>query len=61
MRLELDDLQINNYKIYQDRDAFCFGIDSVLLANFFLNNINTINENIKVCDLCQLFYSATLL
>ena len=53
MRLELDDLQINNYKIYQDRDAFCFGIDSVLLANFFLNNINTINENIKVCDLCS--------
>ena len=53
MRLELDDLQINNYKIYQDRDAFCFGIDSVLLANFFLRNINTINENIKVCDLCS--------
>ena len=53
MRLELDELQINNYKIYQDRDAFCFGIDSVLLANFFLNNINTINENIKICDLCS--------
>ena len=53
MRLELDDLQINNYKIYQDRDAFCFGIDSVLLANFFLRNINTLNDNIKVCDLCS--------
>lgn len=53
MRLELDDLQINNYKIYQDRDAFCFGIDSVLLANFFLRNINTINDNIKICDLCS--------
>ena len=53
MRLELDDLQINNYKIYQDRDAFCFGIDSVLLANFFLENINIVNENIKICDLCS--------
>ena len=53
MRLELDDLQINNYKIYQDRDAFCFGIDSVLLANFFLRNINVKDNNIKICDLCS--------
>lgn len=47
MRLELDDLQINNYKIYQDRDAFCFGIDSVLLSDF----AKDIKKESKVIDL----------
>ncbi len=30
----IDDLQINNLKLKQDKDLFCFGTDSVLLANF---------------------------
>ena len=30
----LDDLQINNYKIIQNPDIFCFGMDAVLLSNF---------------------------
>ena len=32
--LRLDDLQINNLKLWQDPDLFCFGTDAVLLANF---------------------------
>ncbi len=30
----IDDLQINNLFIKQDKTAFCFGTDAVLLANF---------------------------
>lgn len=30
----LDDLQINNYKIIQKKDEFCFGMDAVLLSAF---------------------------
>ena len=34
--IKLEDLEINNYMIYQDKDSFNFGIDAVLLANFAL-------------------------
>ena len=34
MSLRTDDLQINNLKLIQDTDLFCFGTDAVLLANF---------------------------
>lgn len=47
-----DDLEIKNYKIYQESDGFCFGIDSVLLANFALRNIKS-KDKIKLCDLCS--------
>jgi len=30
----IDDLQINNLKIIQKKDGFCFGLDSVLIANY---------------------------
>lgn len=30
----IDDLQIKNMKIIQNKDGFCFGIDSVLLSDF---------------------------
>lgn len=30
----IDDLEINGFKIIQDKSGFCFGIDSVLLSNF---------------------------
>ncbi len=30
----IDDLQINGYKIIQDPETFCFGIDAVLLSDF---------------------------
>ncbi|MCT4584144.1 MAG: tRNA1(Val) (adenine(37)-N6)-methyltransferase [Peptostreptococcaceae bacterium] len=31
---QIDDLQINDLKIIQNKDGFCFGIDAVLLSNF---------------------------
>ena len=34
MNLRIDDLQINNLKLMQDKSLFCFGTDAVLLANF---------------------------
>ena len=43
----IDDLQINNYKIIQNKKGFCFGIDSVLLSNF----ASDIKQNSKVVDL----------
>ena len=30
----IDDLQRNHYKIIQDPDKFCFGMDTVLLSGF---------------------------
>lgn len=43
----LDDLGLKNLKIIQNKDWFCFGIDSVLLANF----AKKIKKNSKVLDL----------
>lgn len=42
----IDDLQINNLKIIQDSNGFCFGIDAVLLANFC-----KVKSNSRVVDL----------
>ncbi len=42
-----DDLGINNLKLIQDTDLFCFGTDSVLLANF----VHTLKGS-RVLDLC---------
>ena len=33
----IDDLELNNLKIIQNKKGFCFGIDSVLLADFAKN------------------------
>lgn len=43
----IDDLEINNLKIIQKNDGFCFGIDSVLLSYFAKN----IKNNSNVLDL----------
>ena len=43
----IDDLQINNLKIIQNKNGFCFGIDSVLLSDFAKNMKN----NSTVLDL----------
>ena len=43
----IDDLQINNLKIIQNPDGFCFGIDSVLLSDF----AKKMKKNAKVVDL----------
>ena len=34
MAERIDDLQCNGYRIIQDSEGFCFGMDAVLLANF---------------------------
>lgn len=43
----IDDLQCNGLKIIQNKDGFCFGIDSVLLSDFAKN----IRNNSVVLDL----------
>lgn len=43
----IDDLGINNLKLIQDTDMFCFGVDAVMLANFA-----HCNEGNRVVDLC---------
>lgn len=43
----IDDLQLNNLKIIQNKDGFCFGIDSVLLSDF----AKDIRNNSQVLDL----------
>lgn len=42
----VDDLQLNNLKIIQNPEGFCFSIDAVLLGNFV-----TLKKNAKVVDL----------
>ncbi len=43
----IDDLQLNNLKIIQRNDGFCFGIDSILLSDF----AKGIKKNSNVLDL----------
>ena len=43
----IDDLQLNNLKIIQNNDGFCFGIDAVLLSDF----AKELPINSKVLDL----------
>lgn len=45
----IDDLGINDLKIIQNKEYFCFGTDSVLLANF----VKSENSNNVVLDLCS--------
>lgn len=42
----IDDLEINDYKIIQHKDKFCFGMDAVLLSGFV-----TAGKDEKVIDL----------
>ena len=44
----IDDLQIKGYRIIQDKTAFCFGMDAVLLSDFA-----DIKKNEKVLDMCS--------
>lgn len=43
----IDDLGLDNLRIIQNTDGFCFGIDSILLADFSKN----IKNNSKVVDI----------
>jgi len=50
MAERIDDLQCNGYKIIQDTNGFCFGMDAVLLANYALS---AVNSETKLLDLCS--------
>ncbi len=52
--IKLENLEINGYHIYQDKDSFNFGIDAVLLANFALREGSQASplQVIKICDFC---------
>ena len=43
----IDDLEFKNLKIIQNKNGFCFGIDSILLSDFAKN----IKKDCKVLDL----------
>lgn len=45
----IDDLGINDLKIIQNKEYFCFGTDSVLLANF----VKSENSSNVILDLCS--------
>ena len=42
----IDDLQIKGYRIIQNKEKFCFGIDAVLLSDFVM-----VHEREKVLDI----------
>jgi len=44
---KIDDLEINNLKIIQNKNWFCFGIDAVLLSDF----AKEIHKNSRILDL----------
>ena len=62
--VKLENLEINGYMIYQDKDSFNFGIDAVLLANFALREFyggthiicgdggRMISVPTRICDFC---------
>ena len=45
----IDDLNLNGKKIIQNTDYFCFGIDSVLLANF-VSSYSSKNVVVELCS-----------
>ena len=49
--IKLENLEIDGYMIYQDKDSFNFGIDAVLLANFALRESSHSLPH-QICDFC---------
>ena len=49
MAERIDDLQCRGYRIIQDTEAFCFGMDAVLLANFAAPSVS---GETPVLDFC---------
>lgn len=45
----IDDLQCRGYRIIQNTDGFCFGMDAVLLANYAKT---AVTAETSLCDLC---------
>ena len=48
----IDDLQRNGYRIIQNKNGFCFGMDAVLLSGFLCEGMGRkITEKTKILDL----------
>ena len=46
----IDDLQCKGYRIVQDTEAFCYGIDAVLLSAFAKDSVK---KESRILDLCS--------
>ena len=44
---KVEDLGINNLKVIQNKDGFCFGSDAVLLSRFV-----KVKKNARILDMC---------
>ena len=56
MSIKIDDLEINSFKIYQDKSEFAFSMDSVLLSNFIIREEKldkSSSKNYNIIDLCS--------
>ncbi len=49
-KYRLEDLGIGGLKIYQDSEEFCFGVDSVFLANYIAREVKGRGKYIDLCS-----------
>ena len=47
----IDDLQRNGYRIIQNKNGFCFGMDAVLLSGFVCEGLSHTTESTRIIDL----------
>ena len=49
----IDSLHVGDFRIVQNRNFFCFGMDAVLLSDFAFSRIDFKAKNLKILDLCS--------
>lgn len=49
----IDSLHVGDFRIVQNRNFFCFGMDAVLLSDFAFSRIDFKAETLKILDLCS--------
>lgn len=49
----IDSLHAGNFKIIQNKNFFCFGMDAVLLSDFAFDRIDFDEKKLKILDLCS--------
>ncbi len=49
----IDSLHAGDFKIVQNRNFFCFGMDAVLLSDFAFRRIDFKARNLRILDLCS--------
>ncbi|MCQ2512604.1 MAG: methyltransferase, partial [Lachnospiraceae bacterium] len=47
----IDDLQRNGYRIIQNKNGFCFGMDAVLLSGFVCEGLSHTTRSTRIIDL----------